>query len=111
MNSKKKIPSDFIISAQVFNLAKENGIPDDFVKSCRSEFIFYFQEKGTARTSWQRSFWNWVKKGWSWKQEQARKTVRTSPSSNKLWEAEQVEVADKSTARQRIEDLKRGIYR
>ena len=111
MNSKKKVPADFKPSDQVYNLADEHKIPKDFVNSCISEFIFYFQEKGVARSSWQRSFWNWVKKGWSYKQEQARKTVRTSPSSNQLWEAEQVEVADKSTAKQRIQDLKRGIYR
>lgn len=111
MNRKTKCPDEFRPESRVLELAKTQGIPEDFVESCVPEFIFYFQDKGTYRTSWQRSFWNWVKKGWSYKRQQEKSTRGLTGGSNKVWVSpEKREVSDKATARAKLAELKKSIY-
>ena len=105
MNPVCKCPDDFKPSYDVYTLAGRLGIPIPFVDELIPEFIYYWKTTNKRRGGWDRTFVNHIKKQWSYKKQQERKTVRTSPGSNKEWiTPEKREIA---TTRPSLKALKR----
>ena len=104
LEKQSVVPSDYQPNDQILKLALENDISPAFIKKQRSEFVFYWQEKGTRRKNWHRSFWNWLKKGWEWEKEKKIKNKRTHPMANDVWEGE---VIEKSTTKKSLKEMLR----
>ncbi len=105
--SPQRIAPDFQPCQSVLELANGRGMDKVFIAEQLPEFIFYYERKKVARKDWQRSFWNWLKNGWSYKAKAEKKTSRTNPQANVEWEKPVIKVAK---SRPSLKDLIKTVH-